>query len=67
MAIKVGESNFIIYKDKGMNWLRLQELFKWCASIVLLFYFLITFRATKGFMLLKIRYWVLKGIISKSN
>lgn len=64
LAIKVGESNLIIYKEKGIKKLLLQETIKWCASIVLFAFYIFTFNSKKGIMLLKFRYWVSKGILS---
>lgn len=39
------------------------EAFKWCASSLLLLYYLFTFRPAKGFMIIRFRYWINKGIL----
>jgi len=64
MAYKIGESNLIIYRGLGINKLRFLEFVKWSASFVFFLYYFLTFRSQKGTMLLKFRFWVLKGILS---
>ena len=64
LANKIGESNLIIYKDLEINKLIFLEVVKWSASIVLFLFYFLTFKSQKGIMLLKFRYWVLRGIIS---
>ena len=67
MAQKIGESNLIIYKKENINRLRLNELFKWAASVILFLYYLIKFKGAQGVMLLRFRFWVLQGILSSNN
>lgn len=62
LAKKIGETNLIIYKDKGIVKLVLLELIKWNVSFILFLFYFLKFKPQKGLMLLKFRYWVLKGI-----
>lgn len=41
----------------------LQEIWKWMASILLLIYFALRLKASKGVMVLKFRYWVTVGFL----
>jgi len=43
------------------------ELFKWTASIIMLFGYLITGNYKKGVTLLKFRYWILQGYLEHSR
>ncbi|OFX83599.1 MAG: hypothetical protein A2W99_15325 [Bacteroidetes bacterium GWF2_33_16] len=63
MAIKIGEANLIIFKEKGLHKLMALELFKWGASLLLFLYYFLSFNYQKGIMILKFRYWVNKGIL----
>jgi len=67
LAYKIGESNFIIYKDKGVSRLLFLEVVKWGVSFMLFLSYFLTFKPQKGLMLLKFRYWVLNGILSHNN
>ncbi len=42
-----------------------KELLKWGASIMLFFFYLLTFQSKKGIMIIKFRFWVSKGLITK--
>ncbi len=67
-AIGVGYSeHFRIQLEKhGLFKKILSECFKWLASIVLLLFYTVQLSPSKGIMLLRFRYWVLKGLLSKN-
>jgi glycosyltransferase involved in cell wall biosynthesis len=41
----------------------IQEFVKWFASLIILFYYLLTIRSSKGIMIIKFRIWVTKGLL----
>jgi len=45
----------------------IRELYKWCASIVLWIYYMLTFNPQAANKLIAFRYWVSKGLFQKSN
>jgi len=65
-ALGTGESEYIRVKSKGIIRVFqriLQEIFKWGISFVLLFWYLLTFKAQKGWMIIRFRFWVSVGIL----
>lgn len=42
------------------------EFLKWNASFILLFWYFLTFRPAKGWMILRFRAWVTKGLLTRS-
>ena len=66
-AIGVGKSEYIRIKEAGARSIVkkiVEEIYKWLISCVLFVYFLITIRVYKGWMIIKFRYWVNKGLLS---
>ena len=65
-ALGTGESEYIRVKNEGIIRLYqriLQEIFKWCLSFVLLFWYLLTFKVQKGWMIITFRFWVSVGML----
>tara|TARA_B110000967_G_C18826155_1_gene531512 strand:- start:458 stop:1366 length:909 start_codon:yes stop_codon:yes gene_type:complete len=66
-AIGTGEGEYLRVKNEGAISLAkriLQEILKWCFSLVLLFWYFITLRSEKGWMIIRFRFWVTKGLIN---
>jgi hypothetical protein len=42
--------------------MRREEAYKWMASVVLLLFYTLTFRPAKGWMILRFRLWVNRGM-----
>jgi len=66
-AIGTGKSEYIRVENEGLISVSkriLEELFKWHISFLLFFYYIITFRIQKGWMIIRFRYWVTKGLLS---
>lgn len=63
-AISYGRSEKY-YRQQHSQLFRMyfQEIFKWIASVVLGFFYLILFKPRKGMMLLRFRHWVNKGMV----
>lgn len=63
-AIGVGMSEHIriMQSQKGIFKKFIGELVKWGASFLLFVFYLFRFAPSKGIMLIKFRYWVLKGL-----
>jgi len=68
-AIGVGLSEHIrISQSKhGVFSKIISESIKWIASFALFVYYSLCFTPAKGIMLLRFRYWVLKGLLTKEN
>ncbi len=69
MGVGVGTSERTRIKEDGQLGVFkkiLEEGFKWGATVVLYFYYLLTLKPIKGWTLVKFRYWVLTGLM-KSN
>lgn len=67
MGIGVGTSERTRIKEDGLLGIFkkvIEEGFKWVATVVLFFYYLTTLKPTKGWTLVKFRYWVLTGLLS---
>ena len=63
-ACGVGLSEKIRSRQEGTYFKRITaEVFKWGASFVLLFYYIVTFRPQKGFVLILFRYYVTRNLI----
>ena len=65
-ALGIGQSEYIRVKNDGFLGVFkkiTQELFKWCISFVLLFWYLLTFKIQKGWMIIRFRFWVSVGIL----
>jgi len=66
-AIGTGKGEYIRVKNEGTMSLAkriLQEILKWCISLVLLFWYFIILKYEKGWMIIRFRYWVTKGLIN---
>lgn len=68
-AINTGKSeNIRVRNSRQKSFTRiLQEIWKWIASILLLFYFALSLKASKGVMVLKFRYWVTLGFLKGAD
>ncbi len=67
-AIGVGKSERIRIRQSKRQLFKkiMDELIKWAASMVLFFFYTLAFTPSKGIMLLRFRYWVLKGLCMKT-
>ncbi len=66
-ALGIGYSEKIRTTEVGIKNYILKislEMLKWIASIILLLYYALTFKSQKGLMIIKFRYWVMKGLLS---
>jgi hypothetical protein len=66
MGFGIGISEITRVKQAGVMGVVIkifQEAFKWAASFILFFKYLITGNSIKGITLLKFRYWVLEGLL----
>ena len=66
-AIGTGRGEYIRVKNEGTMSLAkriLEEILKWCISLILLFWYFITLKYEKGWMIIRFRYWVTKGLIN---
>lgn len=69
-ALGTGESEYLRIKNKGPKALfskLIIELLKWKASTALCLFYLITARPQKGIMIIRFRYWVNKGLLTKKK
>jgi glycosyltransferase involved in cell wall biosynthesis len=67
-ALGTGRSEAIRIKSKGTYATLcryLQEVVKWGGSLILFFYYLLTFEPAKGIMIVKFRRWVTQGLLEK--
>lgn len=66
MGIGVGTSERTRLKESGANVILekiLMETFKSMATLILLIFYLLTIRPSKGWTLVKFRFWVIQGLI----
>ena len=67
-AIGTGKSEYMRVKNEGIAKVSqkiLQEILKWNISLLLLLYYLISFRSAKGWMIIRFRFWVSFGILEE--
>lgn len=70
LTFSIGKSERLRTKSISQSTYRqrlIQEIFKWAISIILLFFYLITFSPSKGLKLLTFRKNVTKGLIAKEG
>lgn len=63
-----GRSEWFRVSFEGKSSIRtriIQELIKWIGSLILLFFYLVIFRPSKGIMIFKFRYWVTRGFLEQ--
>jgi|YNPMSStandDraft_1061717.scaffolds.fasta_scaffold00797_11 glycosyltransferase involved in cell wall biosynthesis len=67
-SIGVGLSEQLRLKNEKFGFLTkiFSEFYKWAISILLLLFYTICFNPAKGIMLIKFRYWILVGLLSKN-
>lgn len=65
-ALGIGRSECIRVKSKGILGVIkkiIEEKLKWIVSIILFFYYLISLKTSKGWMIVKFRFWVSSGML----
>lgn len=67
-SIGVGISEHLRIKSEGRGVFQkvLSEFFKWMVSFLLCVFYLLQLKPQKGIMLLRFRFWVLKGLTTKA-